>query len=75
MKRFFAALLAFTLIDATMAFADSTTGIPAAPKDWGVFIRGGLIAAGLWFAATVAGRLWITWRQRKTKPTTDPRGD
>ena len=69
MKRL--ALLAFTLASVSTAFADSTAGIPAAPKDWGVFIRGGLIAAGLWFAATVAGRLWITWRQRKVKPPID----
>ena len=67
MKRLFAALLAFILVDSSSALADSTAGIPAAPKDWGVFIRNGLIAAGLWFAATIAGRLWITWRQRKAK--------
>jgi hypothetical protein len=68
LKRFAAAVLAFALTDASMALADSTSGIPAAPKDWGVFIRNGLIAAGLWFAAMVAGRLWIAWRQRKAKP-------
>ncbi len=42
MKRFFAALLAFILVDVSAALADSTSGIPAAPKDWGVFIRNGL---------------------------------
>jgi hypothetical protein len=67
LKRLFAALLTFTLLNVSVALADSTSDAPAAPKDWGVFIRGGLIAAGLWFAATVAGRLWIAWRQRKAK--------
>ena len=69
MKRFATALLAFILADVSTAFADSASGIPAAPKDWGVFIRNGLIAAGLWFAAMIAGRLWIAWRQRKVKPS------
>jgi hypothetical protein len=67
LKKLAMALL-LTLADVSLAFADSAAGIPAAPKDWGVFIRNGLIAAGLWFVATIAGRLWITWRQRKAKP-------
>ena len=65
MKKLALALLTLALADASTAFADSAAGIPAAPKDWGVFIRNGLIAAGLWFAAMIAGRLWIAWRQRK----------
>jgi hypothetical protein len=48
------------------ALADSAA-IPAVPKDWGTFIRGGLIAAGLYILALIAGRLWIAWRQRRAK--------
>jgi hypothetical protein len=59
------ALLAIALA-ASPALADSAS-IPAAPKDWGAFIRGGLIAAGLFVLANIAGRLWIAWRQRRTK--------
>ena len=51
---------------ASPALADSAA-IPAAPKDWGVYIRGGLIAAGLYILALIAGRLWIAWRQRRAK--------
>jgi hypothetical protein len=50
------------------ALADTTTGIPATPPSWPAFIRGGLIAAGLWFAANIAGQLWIRYRQRRQGP-------
>ena len=46
-------------------FADSAANIPATPPSWSTFIRGGLIAAGLFIAANIAGRLWIAWRQRQ----------
>ncbi len=47
------------------AFADSSANAPATPAAWGTFIRGGLIAAGLFLAANIAGRLFIAWRQRR----------
>ena len=47
------------------ALADSATSIPATPPNWLTFIRGGAIAAGLFLAANIAGRLWIAWRQRQ----------
>jgi len=47
------------------AFADSAASIPATPPSWAAFIRGGLIAAGLFLAANVAGGLFIAWRQRQ----------
>ena len=46
-------------------FADSAASIPATPQNWGTFIRGGAIAAGLFLVANIAGRLFIAWRQRR----------
>jgi hypothetical protein len=63
--RLIAALLSIAMATSP-ALADSAS-IPAAPKDWGAFIRGGLIAAGFYVLANIAGRLWIAWRQRRTK--------
>jgi hypothetical protein len=53
------------------AFADSAANIPATPPSWAVFIRGGLVAAGLFIAANIAGRLWIAWRQRQAERRKD----
>jgi len=47
------------------AFADSAASIPATPPSWATFIRGGLIAAGLFLVANLAGGLFIAWRQRR----------
>ncbi len=65
MTRLSAPLFALALA-ASPALADSAS-IPATPRDWGVFIRGGLVAAGLYILAMIAGRLWIAWRQRRAK--------
>lgn len=64
-KAFYAATLLALL--SLPAFADSATSIPATPPSWPTFIRGGLIAAGLFLAANIAGRLWISWRQRQAE--------
>ena len=61
-----APVLAAVVLAASSALADSTA-IPAEPRDWGAFIRAGLIAAGLYILANIAGRLWIAWRQRRAK--------
>jgi hypothetical protein len=60
--------IAVILILPAFAWADSAANIPATPPNWPAFIRGGLIAAGLWFAANIAGRLWIRYRQRRHGP-------
>ena len=67
--RLFTALLLIAL-SASPVLADSAA-IPAAPKEWGAFIRGGLIAAGLYILAMIAGRLLIAWRQRKAKSSSN----
>ena len=66
-----APVLAAVVLAASSALADSATAIPETPRDWGTFIRGGLIAAGLYILAMIAGRLWIAWRQRKAKSSGD----
>jgi hypothetical protein len=60
--------IAVILILPAFAWADSAASIPAIPPSWPAFIRGGLIAAGLWFAANIAGQLWIRYRQRRHGP-------
>jgi len=60
--------IAVILILPAFAWADSAASVPAAPPSWPAFIRGGLIAAGLWFAANIAGQLWIRYRQRRQGP-------
>ena len=50
------------------ASAAASTG---APTDWGGFLRGGLIAAGLWIVANLAGHLWIRNRSNRAKRPRD----
>jgi hypothetical protein len=66
MKTALPVALAFVLLSLPV-FADSASNIPAIPPSWATFIRGGAIAAGLYITATIAGRLWIAWRQRQAE--------
>lgn len=66
MKRVLPVAFALVLVSLP-AFADSAASIPATPQSWWTFIRGGAIAAGLFLAANIAGRLWIAWRQRQAE--------
>ena len=70
MKKTLSVTLAFVL-PSLPVFADSASNIPATPPNWLTFIRGGAIAAGLFLAASIAGRLWIAWRQRQAQRRND----
>jgi hypothetical protein len=69
MSRYLAAALALLLAAPALgapAFASSSgNAMPAI--DWSHFLWGGLIAAGLWIAANIAGQLWIRWRSSRAK--------
>ncbi len=70
MKQALPVAIALILL-ALPALADSAAGIPATPPSWLGFIRGGAIAAGLFIAANIAGRLWIAWRRRQAERRED----
>jgi peptidoglycan/LPS O-acetylase OafA/YrhL len=60
--------LAWALSLANSAAATSSGDASApAPIDWGHAFRTGLIAVGLWFIASLIGRLWIRAKNARAK--------